>query len=163
MKQEINKLIGFCALTLSSGEEIPMKFGFRAVADFCEHFGIKSSEIYTRFFEWVEREVETEENGEVIKTTEQFPICNDVGNFLPAVLWCAANYVSKFEGGPGYRLIDADHWIDEIGGPGSDQLAPVYEAFFESIRIGTAPPKPSNVLPEAQEAAKKKGQSKKNR
>ncbi|WP_342088013.1 hypothetical protein [Dyadobacter sp. OTU695] len=156
MAQQINKLIGYCTLTLESGEVIPMKFGFAAITDFCEHFQIKSSEIYTKLFDFVDQETEVEQDGQMVKVTEKFPVVKQPGRFLPAVLWCGANYVNQFEGGPGYRLIDAANWIDEIGGPGSDQLNNVYVAFFKAIRNGGSPPKESNLPPEIKEQQKKK-------
>ncbi|MCF0074029.1 hypothetical protein LZD49_26340 [Dyadobacter sp. CY261] len=155
MKQQINKLVGYCELKLDDGQVIPMKFGFDATTEFCKHFGIKPSEIYTTFFEYAERDIEVSDadGKKIIK--DRFPVCNDVQRFLPAVLWCGADYVSRFEGGDGYRIIDATNWIDEIGGPASDQLPAVYAAFFKAISNGGSPPKESTLPVEMQQAKKK--------
>lgn len=156
MAQQINKLIGYCTITLDNGEVIPMKFGWGAIDKFCEHFGIMASEILSTFFDFVDKEVEIIEDGETKKVTEKFPVCKNIGKFLPAVLWCGADYVNRFEGGPGFRLIDAANWIDEIGGGTSEQTGPVYTAFFKAISNGGSPPKESTLPPEMQQTDKKK-------
>ena len=156
MAQQINKLIGYCTITLDNGEVIPMKFGWDATSKFCEHFGINPSEIYKTFFDFVEREVEVIEGGETKKVKETYPVCKNIGKFLPAVLWCGADFVNRFEGGPGYRLIDAANWIDDVGGGSSEQFGPVYAAFFKAIQNGGSPPRESTLPAEMQPKDKKK-------
>lgn len=130
MKQEISKLVGYATIEIG-GESLPLKFGFASIRSFCEHFKIKPGQIMSTLFEYIE-----DEEGQPI------PIVKDMLSFLPVLLWAGADYVNRFNGGQGFRLLDADNWIDEIGGPTSPQLGRVYAAFFAALANGATPAPP---------------------
>jgi hypothetical protein len=143
---QITKLIGYTTITVQ-GQEIPVKFGMDAFQSFIDHFGIELDQILDKLFKWVERE----ENGEKV------PVIVPVRPFETAqvMLWAGANFVNKFNGGNGFRVIDASNWIDELGGINSPDLAPVWSAFWKAYKNGGTPPietdeqKKSEVVPES--------------
>lgn len=147
---QITKLIGYTTITVQ-GQQIPVKFGMTAFTFFTDHYGIELSEIPQKLFKWVDRE---EEGNAISVLVPIRPL--DVASVM---LWAGANYVNKFNGGEGFRVIDAANWIDELGGIGSEALKPVWDAFWNSYKNGCSPPvesvfeteeqKKSELTPEA--------------
>ena len=133
---QISKLVGFTTITVQ-GQDIPVKFGMAAFESFIEHFGIEFAEVVTKLFKWTTR-TEADDDG----TEVSFDVLLPVKPFevSAVMLWAGANWVNKFNGGSGFRVIDAQNWIDELGGIGSDQLKPIYDAFWKAYRNGGTPP-----------------------
>lgn len=133
---QISKVVGFTTITVQ-GQDIPVKFGMQAFSDFIEHYGIELADIVDKVFKWVERE-EKDENGDTNKYQALVP--KKPFEVAPVMLWAGANWVNKFDGGKGFRIIDASNWIDELGGINSEKLAPVWAAFWDAYKNGGTPP-----------------------
>lgn len=141
----MNKLLGFLNLTLPATEDlpetvIPLKFGAFAVDLLLEEYEIDLGNIGSIF------KTVTIGKGE---DAVQVIVPKKLNKFAAVLLWAGADYVSRFNGGDGYRLMDAYEWLDRIGGTNSEAIKPVYSMFWKCIKNGATPP-PENPLEDSE-------------
>lgn len=133
---QIVKLIGYTEIKVQ-GVVIPVKFGMQAFTYFCDHYGVELAEIIEKLFKWVKRR-EVDKDGNETEYDAIVPI--KPFETASVMLWAGANYVNVFNGGSGFRVIEASNWIDELGGINSAELIPVYDAFWKAYKNGGTPP-----------------------
>jgi hypothetical protein len=126
----MNKLIGYTVITID-GVDIPLKFGAGATRAVLEEFNISLQDI-SSLFNYV--------NIEVDGVPKELPVPKDPIRFASTILWAGADYANRLNDGKGYRKIDGEEWLDELGGVGSPQIIEAYRHFFKAISNGGTPP-----------------------
>ncbi len=127
---KINKLIGFTTITVDE-QEIPIKLGSYAIDEILKAFKIELGEINTIF-----RTIEIGEG----EDKRELPVPIEPNRFAATLLWAGADYVSRFNDGNGYNLLQAYDWIDQLGGVNAEPIMRVYTQFFKAVSNGGAPP-----------------------